>query len=60
MHALKLSFTNAYKHQINTEVPFRFWDHVIRDEKNLENHIHYIHFNPVKHGYVYDLEQWGE
>jgi putative transposase len=36
----------------------RFWDHVIRDEKDLENHIHYIHFNPIKHGYVSDPAQW--
>ena len=27
-----------------------FWDHVIRDEKDLNNHLNYIHFNPVKHG----------
>jgi len=58
MHSLKLSFTNSYKRLINGQAPFtfwqkRFWDHVIRSELDLENHIHYIHFNPVKHGYVY-------
>ncbi|UCE67305.1 MAG: transposase [Candidatus Zixiibacteriota bacterium] len=26
-----------------------FWDHLIRDEKDLNNHLNYIHFNPVKH-----------
>ena len=36
----------------------RFWDHVIRDENDLENHIHYIHANPIKHGYVSDPFQW--
>ena len=29
-----------------------FWDHVIRDERDYLNHMHYIHFNPVKHGLV--------
>jgi putative transposase len=30
----------------------RFWEHTIRDEKDLNNHIDYIHYNPVKHGLV--------
>jgi putative transposase len=30
----------------------RFFEHCIRDEQDLENHVNYIHFNPVKHGYV--------
>lgn len=36
----------------------RFFDHVIRDEKDLLRHLDYIHFNPVKHGYVYDASSW--
>jgi putative transposase len=32
----------------------RFWDHAIRNEKDLERHLNYIHFNPVKHGIVSD------
>lgn len=28
----------------------RFWDHIIRDQNDLNRHIDYIHFNPVKHG----------
>jgi putative transposase len=30
----------------------RFYDHVIRDEHDLARHLDYIHFNPVRHGYV--------
>ena len=30
----------------------RFWEHAIRDEQDFENHLNYIHYNPVKHGYV--------
>ena len=30
----------------------RFWEHVVRDEDDLERLVDYIHFNPVKHGYV--------
>jgi putative transposase len=30
----------------------RFYDHVIRDDDDFGRHLDYIHFNPVKHGYV--------
>ncbi len=30
----------------------RFWEHSIRDDKDFENHMDYLHYNPVKHGYV--------
>ena len=30
----------------------RFWEHVIRDESDLEAHFDYIHYNPMKHGHV--------
>ena len=32
----------------------RFIEHLVRDTEDLENHIHYVHFNPVKHGHVSD------
>lgn len=36
----------------------RFWEHLIRDEDDLEQHVNYIHFNPVKHGYVSRPTDW--
>ena len=36
----------------------RYWEHMIRDEKDLINHIAYIHYNPVKHGYVKSVIDW--
>jgi putative transposase len=36
----------------------RFWEHTIRDEMDLERHCDYIHFNPVKHGYVSEPRLW--
>ena len=36
----------------------RFWEHRIRDEYDLTAHIDYIHFNPVKHGYVKIPIEW--
>jgi len=36
----------------------RFWEHVIRDDTDFRNHIDYIHYNPVKHGYVVQPSDW--
>lgn len=36
----------------------RFWMHLIQDEEDLENHMHYIHYNPVKHKYVLSPKEW--
>ncbi len=36
----------------------RFWEHQIRDETDFERHMDYIHFNPVKHGYARQVNEW--
>ncbi|MFK5894470.1 MAG: transposase [Pseudomonadota bacterium] len=36
----------------------RYWEHFIRDEKDYESHVDYIHYNPVKHGYVTKASDW--
>ncbi|MDD3722658.1 MAG: transposase [Lutibacter sp.] len=36
----------------------RYWEHTIRDENDLYNHLDYIHFNPVKHNYVNAVKDW--
>jgi putative transposase len=36
----------------------RFWEHMIRDENDLENHFDYIHYNPVKHKLVQSPVDW--
>jgi putative transposase len=36
----------------------RFWEHTIRDERDFERHVDYIHFNPVKHGLVGRVRDW--
>ena len=32
--------------------------HVIRDELDYSRHLDYIHYNPVKHGYVRTPSEW--
>src|SRR5215475_348490 len=36
----------------------RYWEHAIRDDADLERHVDYIHFNPVKHRYVTRVADW--
>jgi len=36
----------------------RFWEHAIRDEKDFQQHVDYIHYNPVKHALVNQVVQW--
>ena len=36
----------------------RFWEHAIRDEVDHQRHVDYIHYNPVKHGYVTRVVDW--
>jgi len=36
----------------------RYWEHQIRDEQDFARHVDYIHWNPVKHGYVERVADW--
>ncbi|MCQ8130423.1 REP-associated tyrosine transposase [Methylomonas rivi] len=59
VQSVKLRFTHRYKRAQNLIQPVtlwqkRFWDHLIRDQDDLHQHLDYIHYNPVKHGRVSD------
>lgn len=58
MKRLKLKFSGLYRAQIGQTRgqvwQHRFWDHIVRDQDDLNNHIDYVHFNPVKHGFTDD------
>lgn len=59
---IKLSF--AYKYRNSKGLyrgkvwQSRFWDHIIRDENDLNRHLDYIHYNPVKHGLASNPFEW--
>jgi putative transposase len=36
----------------------RYWEHAIRDDSDFQRHVDYIHYNPVKHGYVTQVADW--
>ena len=63
LQSVQRNFTRSYKEshhiQRSTHLWQRgFWDHVIRDERDFANHFDYIHYNPVKHGYVIKPEAY--
>lgn len=36
----------------------RYWEHVIRDDRDHRVHMDYMHFNPVRHGHVTAVRDW--
>jgi len=60
----RLIKTFVTKHQVQTghlNEDFwqkRFWEHQIRNESDYKNLVEYIHYNPVKHGYVNSVKEW--
>jgi putative transposase len=36
----------------------RFWEHLIRDDEDFNRHVDYVHWNPVKHGWVKSVAEW--
>jgi putative transposase len=46
------------KHRESDVWQRRFWEHSIRDQTDLEKHLDYIHYNPVKHGLVSCPHLW--
>jgi putative transposase len=60
---VKKRFTKQLNLDVGSERPkalwqARFWEHLIRDERDLAFHLDYVHYNPVKHGYAECAHDW--
>ena len=60
---IKASFSIEYhkQHAETRDQPLwqrGYWEHLVRDENDLYHHLDYIHYNPVKHGYVNAPREW--
>jgi putative transposase len=58
---IKRKFTQAFRRFNVPNPPFwqkRFWAHHIDNDGDYEGHLNYIHYNPVKHGYVKAPREW--
>jgi len=62
MQRFKMSFGQYYRKRngLNSGSIWqkRYWDHVIRTEQDLINHMIYIYHNPVKHRLTDNPENW--
>ena len=57
----KEKYTRDSSHLARNEATIwqrRYWEHTIRDEDDLKHHLNYIHYNPVKHGFVTHVCDW--
>jgi len=36
----------------------RFWEHLLCDQDDFNRHVDYLHWNPVKHGWVQRVMDW--
>lgn len=54
LHDFKIKYSWRYRpyHGTGKIWQNRFWDHILRDLDDLNRHLDYIHYNPVKHGLV--------
>ncbi|MCU7927386.1 MAG: transposase [Candidatus Thiodiazotropha sp. (ex Dulcina madagascariensis)] len=54
MQSVKLRFARRFPrvewHATGHVWQRRYWDHIIRNDNDLQRHLDYIHYNPVKHG----------
>jgi putative transposase len=57
-HRAEWLSSSKCKHREATLWQRRFWEHLIRDEQDLQRHMDYLHYNPVKHGLVSHVSDW--
>jgi putative transposase len=50
--------SSRIKHRESDVWQRRFWEHTIKNESDFEKHLEYIHYNPVKHGFVSCPHLW--
>ncbi len=58
LHSRVATAINGRHHQRGRRVWYRYTDRLIRNESHYWATVNYIHFNPVKHGYVDQIEDW--
>ena len=64
--AVKARFTRSLPNHLKTNArkgergvwQSRFYEHHIRDAEDHATHVNYIHYNPVKHGLVANMDDW--
>lgn len=58
LHQPDLMTASKTRHRESTLWQRRYWEHLIRNDADYERHMHYLHYNPVKHGLVKQVKDW--
>ena len=60
VHGFKVKYASKFRMNFRDGRVWqnRFWDHVIRDQDDMNNHLDYIHYNPVKHKLASSAIEW--
>jgi putative transposase len=58
LHASTSKQFNVWDGASGRQVWYSYWDSCIRGEGDFWTHFNYVHYNPVKHGYVQDPAGW--
>ncbi len=56
IHKFKIKYSRLFRNKFRPGrvLQNRFWDHFIRDQDDYNDHLDYIHYNPVKHNHAND------
>ncbi len=58
LHSRVATAINGRHHRRGRKVWYRFSDRLIRNERHYFASLNYIHYNPIKHGYVERMGHW--
>jgi len=57
LHSTTSKEINKRNNSSGRRIWYQYWDYCIRNEKDFYVHFNYIHNNPIKHGYIKQVEQ---
>jgi len=58
LHSLSARYINFIDNRPGRRVWWNYWDRCIRDEASYLGMLHYVHINPVKHGFANIAEDY--
>ena len=58
IHGSTSYYINKKRNSQGKKIWQNYWDRIVRDEKDFWIKFNYIHYNPVKHGYVSKPGDW--
>ncbi len=59
LHGATSHYINKTEQRPGRTIWHNYWDRIIRNETDFWTKFNYIHYNPVKHGYVSSPEEWS-